>query len=72
MERARAWCSSIGVPYFRFSPNLSEFIDLDETKDEVLVNLMWETRAYLHSHHDSILELKRCLFANGSSPPGDN
>ncbi len=67
MERSRAWCASIGVPYFRFSPSLSTFVDLDETKDEILVNLMWETCAYLYAHHSSIEELKYHLFQNGNT-----
>lgn len=69
VERSRAWCASIGVPYFRFSPGMSCFVDLDETNPEVLVNLMWETRAYLHAHHASVVELKHCLFEGGSPLP---
>jgi hypothetical protein len=33
VDRARAWCSMIGVPYFRFNPQLSVDIPMDEKLD---------------------------------------
>lgn len=57
VERARAWCTSIGVPYFRFSPEMSDDIDLDEKQDDVLVNLMWETWCYMVGNRSSIREI---------------
>jgi len=57
VERARAWCTSIGVPYFRFSPEMSADIDLDEKRDDVLVNLMWETWCYMAGNRQVVREL---------------
>lgn len=55
--RSRAWCESLGIPYYRFSPQLSEEIWIDCTVDETLVKLMWETQAYLVAHDDVVSEL---------------
>ncbi|ODM89287.1 85/88 kDa calcium-independent phospholipase A2 [Orchesella cincta] len=57
VERARAWCTSIGVPFFRFSPEMSADIDLDEKRDDVLVNLMWETWCYMVGNREVVKEL---------------
>lgn len=33
IDRARAWCSMIGVPYFRFNPQMSVDLAMDEKMD---------------------------------------
>lgn len=57
VERSRAWCTSIGVPFFRFSPEMGEDIELDEKRDDVLVNLMWETWCYMVGNRDKVREI---------------
>lgn len=61
VDRARSWCSSLGVPFFRFSPLLSEDINMDERSDEKLVNMAWECQAYMHSQQRSVNELAEVL-----------
>nr|XP_023018736.1 85/88 kDa calcium-independent phospholipase A2 isoform X2 [Leptinotarsa decemlineata] len=61
VDRARAWCSSIGVPYFRFCPQLSEDITMDEKSDEKLVGMLWETKAYMHEKVNDVRELAAIL-----------
>ncbi|XP_066157041.1 85/88 kDa calcium-independent phospholipase A2 [Euwallacea fornicatus] len=61
VDRARAWCSSIGIPYFRFSPQLSEEVAMDEKSDEKLCNMLWETKAYMHENMSVIRELSDLL-----------
>lgn len=61
VERARAWCDSLDVPFFRFSPQLSEEIAMDEKDDQKLVNMLWETKAYIVQHHDEVLKLVSLL-----------
>lgn len=61
VDRARAWCSSLGMAYFRFSPQLSENICMDERSDKKLVNMLWETKAYMHSKSEELDELVRLL-----------
>ncbi|XP_017773302.1 PREDICTED: 85/88 kDa calcium-independent phospholipase A2 [Nicrophorus vespilloides] len=61
VDRARAWCSSIGVPYFRFTPQMSEDISMDEKSDEKLVKMLWETKSYMHENQHVIRELANLL-----------
>ncbi|KAL0822332.1 hypothetical protein ABMA28_004431 [Loxostege sticticalis] len=61
VERARAWCSSIGVPYFRFSPHMSSDLAMDERADDKLVTILWEAMAYMREHRDEVNELTALL-----------
>jgi calcium-independent phospholipase A2 len=51
----------VGVPYFRFNPQLSEDIAMDEKDDEKLVNMLWEAKVYMHSRRNIIKEVARLL-----------
>ncbi|XP_054168367.1 85/88 kDa calcium-independent phospholipase A2-like [Oppia nitens] len=62
VERAKAWCSQINVPYFRLNPPLSEDIPLNEIDNTKLVNMLWETTAYMYSRTNEIQELILLLF----------
>lgn len=57
VERSRAWCTSIGTPFFRFSPPMGENIELDEKNDEILINVMWETWCYMVGNRSAIREI---------------
>ncbi|KAF5394933.1 Calcium-independent phospholipase A2 [Paragonimus heterotremus] len=48
VDRASAWCASLGVPFFRFSPCLSLHVTLDTTDTKELLQMVWETEAYLY------------------------
>lgn len=61
VDRARAWCSSLGIPYFRYSPQLSEEVAMDEKSDEVLCKMLWETKAYMHQNMSVMRELADLL-----------
>ncbi|XP_035912464.1 85/88 kDa calcium-independent phospholipase A2 isoform X3 [Anopheles stephensi] len=61
VDRARAWCSMIGVPYFRFNPQMSVDIAMDEKIDEPLINMLWEVKAYMHSNRKQVIELINLL-----------
>jgi calcium-independent phospholipase A2 len=50
-----------GVPYFRFNPQLSEDIAMDEKDDEKLVNMLWEAKVYMHSRLNVVKEVA-CLL----------
>lgn len=65
VDRARTWCSMIGVPYFRYSPQMSEDIAMDEKSDEKLVKMLFETKVYIHSNISSLQQL--ALLLNGDS-----
>jgi len=46
VDRCRAFTSSLGVHYLRLSPLVSRDVSLDETRDEVLLQMLWETLVY--------------------------
>ncbi|KAM3966114.1 calcium-independent phospholipase A2 VIA [Aphomia sociella] len=66
VERARAWCSSIGARYFRFSPQLSYDVVMDERADDKLLTMLWETHACMREQRDDVLELAALLRQDGS------
>ncbi|CAG9861353.1 unnamed protein product [Phyllotreta striolata] len=57
IDRARAWCAAIQVPYFRFSPEMSEEVVMDEKSNEKLCKMLWETKVYMHEQLDVMKEL---------------
>ncbi|KAJ8713641.1 hypothetical protein PYW07_014011 [Mythimna separata] len=61
VERARAWCSAVGVPYYRFAPQMSRDVAMDERADDTLVTMLWEAHAYMHAHRDRVAELAALL-----------
>lgn len=81
VDRARAWCSMVGVPYFRFNPQMVRFIcvllsrvilicfiylqsvdlPMDEKSDLALINMMWETKAYMYQNRKRVFEMINML-----------
>ncbi|KAL5018205.1 hypothetical protein ScPMuIL_003927 [Solemya velum] len=61
VDRARAWCSMINVPFFRFSPRLSEDVPLDCHDNKTLINMMWETECYIVANKNRIEQLAALL-----------
>lgn len=61
VERARAWCQMLGVPYYRFSSPMSSDVGLDETDDRILVKMLWETRVYVLQNFKEFTELAKKL-----------
>ncbi|CAO1408014.1 unnamed protein product [Diamesa serratosioi] len=61
VDRARAWCSMIGVPYFRFNPQMSVDLPMDEKTDLALINMMWETKAYMYQNRKRVFEMINLL-----------
>ncbi|CAG9864303.1 unnamed protein product [Phyllotreta striolata] len=61
VDRARAWCSTVGIPYFRFCPQMSEDIAMDEKSDEKLCKMLWETKVYMHENGQVMIELAHLL-----------
>ncbi|OTF79049.1 hypothetical protein BLA29_007486 [Euroglyphus maynei] len=57
VERAKAWCSMVNVPFFRINPSLSEEIELNEVDNVKLLQMLWETVAYIHMNADQIHQL---------------
>ena len=66
-QRAAAWCRGIGVLYFRFSPWMKKDIPLDCKDDATLINMLWETRCFIHDHHDRFVQLGSLLCRSGEN-----
>ncbi|XP_055875592.1 85/88 kDa calcium-independent phospholipase A2-like isoform X1 [Biomphalaria glabrata] len=64
VDRARAWCSMISVPYYRFSPLLSEDVSLDCHDIKILINMLWETHCYMVANKHRLTELASLLRAS--------
>lgn len=62
MDRARSWCSMVGIPYFRFSPQLSEEIAMNENADDKLCRMLWEAKAYMHENINVMREVADILL----------
>ena len=50
-----------GIPFYRFSPHMATDIELDETDDKILVDLMWQTMVYVHARKDDVMKLKAII-----------
>ncbi|XP_046439390.1 85/88 kDa calcium-independent phospholipase A2-like isoform X1 [Daphnia pulex] len=61
VDRARSWCSMIGCAYFRLSPCLEKDIALDETRNDQLIPMLWETKAFIHSHSADFKRIAQLL-----------
>jgi len=62
VERAKSWCEMVGLSYFRFNPPLSNDVELDEQSDNVLINMLWDARIYLHKNRDLVEKAGRILL----------
>lgn len=63
VDRARAWCSMINVPFYRFSPQLSEDISLDCNDNKTLITMLWETQCYIIANKHRIEQVAQLLSA---------
>ncbi|XP_070580941.1 85/88 kDa calcium-independent phospholipase A2-like [Ptychodera flava] len=57
VDKSRAWCNMIDVPFYRFNPQLSAEVLLDETNDSVLVKMLWETQVYIYQNRHKFEQL---------------
>jgi len=54
LDRGRAWCQSLDIPFFRLSPSLREPIEIGDPDKSKTINLMWDTMAYMHEHREEV------------------
>lgn len=62
ISRARSWCEMTGINYYRLNPQLATEVQLDETDNEKLFQLMWETRKYINQEKEYIKDLVRQIL----------
>ncbi|BES88624.1 Phospholipase A2 [Nesidiocoris tenuis] len=63
IDRTRAVCSMLGIPYFRFSPTMTEEIQMDEKSDVKLCHLLWETKAAIFAQSAYVNKVAMLLNA---------
>lgn len=63
VDRARAWCSMINVPFYRFSPQMCNNVNLDCTDNATLINMLWETQCYIVANKHRIQQVAQLLKA---------
>ena len=63
VERARVWCKSLDVPYFRFSAPVEKLVDLAENDKVVLTDLMYQGALYNLSIAKEIDAVARYLLS---------
>ncbi|KFD57326.1 hypothetical protein M513_01837 [Trichuris suis] len=65
VDRAKAWCNEMGIPFFRFSPQMTKDYLLDTKTDREVVMMMWETVEYMQKRKDEcykLVDLIKTLF----------
>ncbi|CAG0917045.1 unnamed protein product [Notodromas monacha] len=60
-DRCRAWCGLTGTPYYRLTPSLDKTFPLDETRDDILVDAMWETMVFMHRKRAEVKTIAELL-----------
>lgn len=61
VDRARAWCASLSVPYLRCSPQLSVDLQLDSAANDQLLLVLWQTMAEMHAQRHVLAEFSQLL-----------
>ncbi|KAK4831568.1 hypothetical protein QYF61_018328 [Mycteria americana] len=61
VDRARAWCEMVDIPYFRLNPQLHTDVMLDEVNNTVLVNALWDTQLYIYQQREQFEQLVQHL-----------
>ena len=49
-------CNQLKIPHFRLSPKLSEHVKATETNTLKLINMLYDTRCYLHDQDEKVLK----------------
>ncbi|XP_003738930.2 85/88 kDa calcium-independent phospholipase A2 [Galendromus occidentalis] len=65
VDRARAWCYGIGVPYARLQPVLSQNIPVNESDNRVIAKILWETMACFKQFPDEMSMIAELLRDEG-------
>lgn len=57
VNRSRAWCSTLNIPFYRFSPRISEDFPLDCHDNKSIITMMWDTQCYIVANREKIRKL---------------
>ena len=61
--RAKAWCKTLGIPYYRLSAPLEEVIDATENNKKVLTDMMFQGNKYLMENAKQVDTIARHLLS---------
>lgn len=59
-----SWCASSQVPIFRINPDFIKLIELNERNDGIIVDTLWQVKAFMYAHRKSVKELVKFLEAS--------
>lgn len=59
----------IGAAYFRLSPQLTEEVQLDETDDDKLHLMCWQTMVYLHRNEEKLYKMAQTIVSSHNQTP---
>ena len=63
VNRAQAFCDTLGCKYFRLTPPLSDDVSLDTKDEEKLIDMMYETQMYYFDNPQLIDGIAKCLLS---------
>ena len=69
VRRASAWCESLDIPYFRFSPLLKEDVSPAETDLNKYVDLLYLTHMYILENAYKVDHAARVILTNRPAKP---
>ncbi|XP_075676733.1 85/88 kDa calcium-independent phospholipase A2-like [Dermatophagoides pteronyssinus] len=72
VKRAEAFCSAANILYFRINPQFNKLIELDETLDFKIINLLWETKRFMYLKRDEVEKLVKYLEKFAKFPKKDH
>ena len=62
VDRAQSWCEMTDAAYYRFSPTLSKDVELNETDDRILLEMLCDVRKGIIKNMNQMKTLAKILL----------
>nr|CAD2176964.1 unnamed protein product [Meloidogyne enterolobii] len=56
-----AFCAALGVPFFRFSPRLSDDVRINEVDDACILKMLWDVEVAMYAARNDVDKLVKIL-----------
>lgn len=67
VQLARAWCGTLGAKFYRLNPPITK-VNLNESDNRKLIQMMWETQCFIFHRKDSIKKVADLLKRTKPQP----